>query len=118
MSRPKNTICNKFNWRAVHPFDYMGQRKYRAIHSREYLASLREFMQEMQKNRCFYCTIEMTPAGKGRRACSAEHLTPRSKGGKTNIHNIVAACVGCNSTRGTSDWLSFLKTKHPMYKVA
>jgi 5-methylcytosine-specific restriction endonuclease McrA len=43
-------------------------------------------------NRCHYC---------GGPAATVDHLTPRSRGGDpTNRHNLVAACLGCNSAKG------------------
>ena len=31
--------------------------------------------------------------------CTAEHIIPRSQGGRNNVSNIVAACLYCNRTR-------------------
>ena len=66
-----------------------------------------------QGGRCFYCgyamwllsRVEVTqPYGitkkqANRLKCTAEHLIPRSEGGRDLQANIVAACVHCNTTR-------------------
>jgi hypothetical protein len=67
-----------------------------------------------QDGRCYYCSAPMWlhvpeeltapfPHLDGedvlRLRCTAEHLQPRSKGGKHGRRNIVAACLHCNSAR-------------------
>ena len=65
-----------------------------------------------QGNKCFYCEVTMTAVGnKEPTACTAEHLVPRSQGGTNDLHNIVAACLCCNTARSSTDWVVFL-TKH------
>lgn len=43
------------------------------------------------KKTCQYCGVKLA-----RREGTMDHVTPRSKGGKTNWENIVLACVPCN----------------------
>lgn len=52
-----------------------------------------------QKSRCVYCKDRMTVP-------TAEHLTPRSKGGRTERGNVKAACYPCNVSKGngTDSW--------------
>lgn len=66
-----------------------------------------------QKGLCFYCKSRMWLTDIGsfankhaipkatavRFQCTAEHLTARCEGGKTNKSNIVAACRFCNTKR-------------------
>ena len=67
---------------------------------------------QQQAGRCFYCGVMMwlrhpselpgpLPRSKAaeRIRCTAEHLTPRSEGGRDTLDNIVAACAHCNHTR-------------------
>lgn len=45
------------------------------------------------------------------RRATAEHLLPVSRGGGNTIHNVVAACKGCNNERGNMplwQWVSVL----------
>jgi len=42
---------------------------------------------------CQYC-------GRGSRALTVDHVTPRSRGGDTSWENVVAACVPCNRRKG------------------
>uniref|UniRef100_UPI003B518B5F HNH endonuclease n=1 Tax=Roseovarius indicus TaxID=540747 RepID=UPI003B518B5F len=69
-----------------------------------------------QKGRCYYCGLPMwdAPVATASRQartpkalrCTAEHLLPRSEGGRNTTANIVAACWFCNSRRH--------KRKHPL----
>jgi len=45
---------------------------------------------------CQYCNTKHT-----RQELTLDHVTPVSKGGKTNWLNIVAACKRCNSNKGS-----------------
>jgi 5-methylcytosine-specific restriction endonuclease McrA len=40
-------------------------------------------------------------------AITRDHVKPRSKGGRDNVDNIVAACKGCNEARGSMDAIAF-----------
>jgi len=68
----------------------------------------------VQNGRCFYCGVAMwlaspcelpcehprpSPTAAARLKCTAEHLVPRSEGGKDAAGNIAAACAHCNWTR-------------------
>lgn len=70
-----------------------------------------------QDGRCFYCArlmwertqetvaeasarLGLTRAAARRAMCTAEHLVRRADGGGHGSHNIVAACSGCNVSRG------------------
>jgi hypothetical protein len=61
--------------------------------------------------RCFYCRVPMTLPGEPRSSkhtrITREHLIPRSKGGRSNSDNIVAACFRCNIRKGNGSWLDF-----------
>lgn len=64
---------------------------------------------EMQQWRCAYCWGELRPE-----TATADHLRPRAHGGTFNYLNIVAACVACNSTRGTTDALIWWHAREPV----
>lgn len=109
-------IRKKFNLAALHYWDYQTRNKLMILYQGDLLRQYRELKAFAQENKCFYCMREMTPStDKSNRRCTAEHLIPVAHGGKTEIDNIVAACWGCNHKRQISDWLGFLKTKHPFY---
>jgi 5-methylcytosine-specific restriction endonuclease McrA len=70
------------------------------------LAKLRHRAFHAQAGRCCYCGLPMflsspPPGCKGLLA-TAEHLHPRSEGGKDLAGNIAAACLHCNRTRHRS----------------
>jgi 5-methylcytosine-specific restriction endonuclease McrA len=47
-----------------------------------------------EKFRCAYCDTKLTL-----RSCTKEHVIPKSKGGKDDLLNVVAACVECNGLK-------------------
>ena len=77
------------------------------------LAQSRSHAFHRQHGRCHYCRLPMwlddLPSFLRRYSltrrqallmqCTAEHLTPRHKGGRAGRVNIVAACAFCNHTR-------------------
>jgi 5-methylcytosine-specific restriction endonuclease McrA len=44
--------------------------------------------------KCAYCGAKITL-----RTCTKDHIIPRSKGGKDELLNVVAACVKCNGIK-------------------
>ena len=74
---------------------------------------LRNHAFHAQHGRCFYCGVAMwlvspselpierakPSAAVAQLKCTAEHLVPRSEGGKDAPGNIAAACLHCNWTR-------------------
>jgi 5-methylcytosine-specific restriction endonuclease McrA len=75
------------------------------------IPSLRRQAFNRQGGFCYYCDVRMwlnspeeldLPKGSAaasRLQCTAEHLVPRSDGGRELATNIVAACAHCNHTR-------------------
>lgn len=59
---------------------------------------------------CVYCGRDMR-AGRTRRqvqiVLSLDHLIPRCQGGDNSAHNVVTACLTCNSSRGARAWRDF-----------
>ncbi|MFZ4103760.1 MAG: HNH endonuclease [Sediminibacterium sp.] len=50
--------------------------------------------------RCCYCERLFNEKLKR----TKEHIIPKSKGGKNNLHNLIYACFECNSFRGNKDY--------------
>ena len=44
-----------------------------------------------------------------RRDLTAEHVVPRSRGGRTSVENLTVACRACNKRRGTRPVVSFVR---------
>lgn len=64
-----------------------------------------------QGKRCMFCRDRLT-----RDDVTAEHLTPRSKGGGDDFDNIGASCLRCNHLRGNLSVGAFrrlLKSRDP-----
>ena len=61
---------------------------------------LREAAAKRQEGRCFHCNLTMKDV-------TAEHLLPKSKGGKVSEANIVAVCRCCNEKRRNFDLTFF-----------
>ena len=58
---------------------------------------------------CQYCGNRFTP-----NELTFDHVVPRSRGGKTEYNNIVAACVDCNTRKGSKqDMLPINSPKEP-----
>lgn len=61
---------------------------------------------EAQNWRCCYCHVPMEPpwgrkGDPGPSAATIDHYVARGAGGKAEWHNEVAACVACNSAKGS-----------------
>ena len=54
------------------------------------------------EGKCLYC---------GRGANSVDHLIPRLLGGPDSADNLVAACAGCNSSKGARDLFDWAERK-------
>jgi hypothetical protein len=77
------------------------------------IISLRRRAAHKQGYRCYYCnspmweadlavfaaTTQLSMAQAAERRCTAEHLVPKSDGGRDIAANVVAACLFCNRTR-------------------
>jgi 5-methylcytosine-specific restriction endonuclease McrA len=61
--------------------------------------------------RCQYCGVKPPP-----KQLNYDHVVPRSKGGKTDWYNIVAACIPCNLRKGnkTLKQAGMVLRKHPV----
>jgi hypothetical protein len=67
-----------------------GERRARAV----------ERLIERDGNRCWYCGFTFTD--RGDRACTIDHVVPRSRGGLNALGNVRLACFCCNMRRGAS----------------
>lgn len=47
---------------------------------------------------CAYCGCDLTEATK-----TIDHVIPRSKGGRSDYHNLVLACKSCNSHKSDKE---------------
>lgn len=53
--------------------------------------------------RCAYCGIDLSSIG----SWHVEHMVPRSRGGNSDIDNLVASCPACNVKKGRRTVLEF-----------
>ena len=71
-----------------------------------YKTHLRAYIAEQCRHRCAYC-------GKGtwktQSRFELDHIVPVSKGGPTNVRNLVWACRPCNQAKADTDLETFLK---------
>ena len=59
---------------------------------------------------CQYCSEIFST-----RDLTIDHVIPISRGGKTSWDNCVAACMSCNSRKGSKLWTPVRKPTHPDY---
>ncbi len=64
----------------------------------------REAIFRRDHNRCFYCLREISG-----RVAVLDHVVPRSRGGRSSPHNLVACCQECNSLKNTRPAADFLR---------
>jgi Restriction endonuclease len=57
-----------------------------------------------QRGRCAYCGGPMAPG-----EITADHITPRKRGGTTKRENIAACCAPCNRAKGSMTTKAFMK---------
>ncbi len=56
----------------------------------------------LDKGSCHYCGIELSVKG-----FHVDHKIPFSKGGKTELNNLVASCYMCNGAKHTMNYRKF-----------
>ncbi len=54
------------------------------------------------KHRCHYCGVGLTID-----TVTIDHMKPKSKGGHTNVKNLVAACLTCNRAKADRSYAMF-----------
>ncbi|WP_409405287.1 HNH endonuclease [Priestia megaterium] len=69
---------------------------------------LRDVVLKKYKHICQYCGV------KGN---TIDHVVPRSKGGKTELENLVCACDNCNKEKGNLYLEYFLNIKNVLLGV-
>jgi 5-methylcytosine-specific restriction endonuclease McrA len=73
------------------------------VSERAWLTAFRSDAATWQDGLCAYCTEPLTWETK-----SADHVHPRSQGGKTERSNIKASCHDCNVAKGSMPVKAFL----------
>lgn len=76
-------------------------------------------LMEREGGKCFYCDVDVVLSYKefggatDLNTATRDHIIPESKGGKTNLDNLVLACAQCNQQRKTmpADQFLILKRK-------
>ena len=59
---------------------------------------------------CAYCRCQ--------RASTLDHIKPRSKGGSNLRSNLVPACITCNHSKGSENWLVWYQRQEFYNKIA
>ena len=68
---------------------------------RKYLSSL----MERDSKRCIYCLKHVTPE-----KCVLDHIVPLARAGDNSYRNIAVSCHDCNSRKGDSDPIEFIRS--------
>lgn len=61
-------------------------------------------------NCCCYC-------GKPMKRVEREHFTPISKGGESNVTNILPSCRSCNSSKNNSDFYKWYSSRKDIFSI-
>ena len=59
---------------------------------------------------CAYC--------RSKRATTLDHIKPRSKGGSNLRSNLIPACIECNHSKGSENWLTWYQRQEFYNKIA
>jgi 5-methylcytosine-specific restriction endonuclease McrA len=81
-----------------------------------WLKFYREEARCQQNSKCCYCWEPLTATN-----ATADHVRPQSKNGQTNRNNIKAACMACNSLKGShseKEYVRRIKNPQPGDGVA
>ena len=70
-------------------------KKYAKVHRNEIVLSRKNILKR-DNYTCQYC-------GKSKKKMTIDHIVPKNKGGLNTWYNLVAACVCCNSIKGSKD---------------
>lgn len=66
-------------------------------------------------NKCWYCGCVVADKSE----LTADHVLPRSKGGKDDINNIIMVCKHCNSSKRDTDLLEwYFEKRHEFPPIA
>lgn len=74
---------------------------------------------KIQKRKCFYCRgrLKFKPLpDEWHMQPTIDHVVPISAGGQNKRYNVVAACIKCNSDKGSlsvDEFMKLLKVKYP-----
>lgn len=100
-NNPEKNCQNVLRWQRENPEKVRAKgHNRRALEwgaSGTHTASEVEALAEMQKHRCAYCCIPITPEYRHK-----DHFVPLSRGGSNDIGNIRLTCAPCNLRKGDS----------------
>jgi hypothetical protein len=72
-----------------------------ALRSSEAKRMWRNWIYERDSFQCVYCGSSEN--------LTIDHCRPKAKGGQTLSSNCVTACRSCNQSKGSSNWLSWMR---------
>ena len=88
---------NLYNWKGGKETELIRYRTYnnkrRTLLNKKIDVVFLEKLISIQNNKCFFCECDLTEYK------AIEHLTPVSRGGDTDIYNLVYSCQSCNSKK-------------------
>ena len=82
----------------------------------------REYLFKRERGRCYWCKSKLNRGAddfnRDPFRFTVDHKKPVSKGGKTSFKNCVAACKGCNSSRGPGRWYELPEHRREIAQAA
>lgn len=76
-----------------------------ALTSKEARRQWRRSIKEAWGNKCAYCN--QPPIDNS--SLTIDHIKPKSKGGKDCTSNVTPACLSCNHSKGSEDWVEWYR---------
>jgi len=70
-------------------------------------------------HKCIYCGITKAQAKRRGVLITLDHVEPRELGGCNSVHNLVTACLSCNTSKGDKtrdEYVEYVKNTHGKHK--
>jgi 5-methylcytosine-specific restriction endonuclease McrA len=71
----------------------------------------KNFIEKNKNSSCIYCQTKLTQEN-----ATSDHIVPISNGGNNCQVNLIVCCSSCNTERGNTNFIEFIKNKNKRYR--
>lgn len=71
----------------------------------------KNFLEKNKNSSCIYCHTKLTQEN-----ATSDHIVPISNGGNNCQVNLIVCCSSCNTERGNTNFIEFIKNKNKRYR--